>query len=1050
MAATNTTELYLLVRDNDTGLEKWTKVDLSDDLPFTLIYSISDVKDITRRNSSYSKTIVIPGTPTNNKLFSHIFDVSLSAAIPIFNPNKKVKCYVLRDTLQIFEGSFQLRNIMSNDNRHAKYECVIYGENASFSQAIKEKFMSEIRDFIDLDHFYTYQNIVDSWGKDWTHGYYYPLIDYGKLRSRFIMRQPRKGPRVRDFKPGIYVKWLWDRIFEDAGFTYESEFLNSDIFERLIIPSGKLSQKTSPFWLYINSLRIGMNTDQEFSATQSIYVGPPYDTFNYPIVYFRPESTFRYVDKVQFDNDTTAPNGDPGDFWSTTLFEFTEGNTPKPQTFYLNLDYTYYNKWGGRNRRPDIEDPNSSIYQHYYTWNYFRSELRIKRSMDLAGNIVPEGVCVKIDNAEPFYSQDPGLSTQLPGGNGAGYRWGTGQPINPGFTSPGGFVSLPGPQNNDWVYLLGGHEYIYPADDNWPGQAVSLQPYDGISSTNPYVFGAESIVSSDRATASGFVEWSGQLQISLDGSSFQNQPLRPGEKLWVEVSNAIDRQTYNLLFSSGEAPLKIHNTSLFFNSPTNEVTEGALISVSDSLPEKVKQLDFITSIIRMFNLFVEVDKDDARNLFIEPRDDYYKGGVNRDWSDKLDLLKETKHDIIAEIQNRKIIYTYKEDKDLLNEVYKQRFDEIYGEEEYIINNDFTTGEKKYEVIFSPTPLVQVPEMDGMIVPSIRPIDLTDTSKFAPKIRILQRRKENIQLPVDSYWMFSGITQSSYPYAGNLDNPTQATLDLNFGIVNELYYPNNFLTQNTLFNVYHRRMIEELTDRSSRLITAYFYLNAQDVSRLRFNDTIFVDQLNSGTGVYYRLNKIEYDPMRDGSYKVELLKILNVPGIYFPGLTSSSPTTTPPNQKQPIGGRRPLGVESVEKGLAPFSIGSFNILDNVDSALVLGDDNYVGPNVSSGMIVGSENKINANSKNSAILGGNKNTIGAGASNAILIGGDNGVLTESDRIKFGAIVIDGTNFISAGRNEVLNEYPEGKVVNYISASKNAVRQLGSYDVVNIIKA
>jgi len=50
----------------------------------------------------------------------------------------------LRDTLQVFEGSFQLRNIYSSDNIHPTYECIIYGENASFGQAIKQKYMNQI------------------------------------------------------------------------------------------------------------------------------------------------------------------------------------------------------------------------------------------------------------------------------------------------------------------------------------------------------------------------------------------------------------------------------------------------------------------------------------------------------------------------------------------------------------------------------------------------------------------------------------------------------------------------------------------------------------------------------------------------------------------------------------------------------------------------------------------------------------------------------------------------------------------------------------------
>ena len=1032
----NTTQLFLLLRDNDTGENKWTEMDLSDDMPFPLIYTISDVKDITRRNSSYSKTIRIPGTKHNNIMLSHHFDVSLSAAIPIFNPNKKVRCFVLRDTLQVFEGSFQLRNIYSDDNRHPMYECVIYGENASFGQAIKEKYMNEILSLHQLDHFYTYENVIDSWDKDWTHGYYYPLINYGRFTGRFKMQQTlRKGPRVTDFKPAIYVRWLWDQIFRDAGFTYESDFLTSEVFNRLIIPAGDLSQAANNFYRYLNSFRATVSADQELQATTQVSIGTP----NYI------QKPFNITENIEFDDDSSLPNADPSDLWSTTLFEYQEGtaypNLPKPQVFYLNLHYTSYNYWTGRSRVslwnadvvPYFNGLSSAFPNNlYYGCLRPRVELRVMRA-----GYTPIPTSVPIDNALTAYL----------GGEGTG---------SSNF-------------RNKYVYLLAGADNWENGDTSAPtGIPFPWQPFDGISEKNPYVFPEEAIVDIDPASYTGYVEWEGQLSITLDDSEPDRQVLRPGERLYVEITYVCDNWSNNLLLGNEtdpipwtylpqagqNTPIKIHSGSLIFNVPDDEVPEGGVVSVKDTIPSKLKQIDFVTSIVKMFNLFIETDKDDARNLLIEPRDDYYEKGVNRDWSDKLDLLKETKHDFISELQNKKIIYTYKEDEDLLNTVYTQRYDEIYGEYEYIVDNDFTTGEKKYELVFSPTPLANIFDMPSLIVPNIQPTDLTDDD-FEANIRILQRAPQNIPLPATDYWnMYSNLNQqtysfSSYPYAGNLNHPTDATLDLNFGPVREVYYPSNNLTNNTLFNVYHRKMIEELTDRSSRLVTAYFYLNAQDVARLRFNDTIFVDQLNSGTGVYYRINKITYDPTRDGSYEVELMKILNKPGIYFPGVTSSETTTVPPVNKPPIGGDRPLqnGNFNTIKGVGGV-IGSENIVDRVDGGLVVGDENYMGPNVEGSIIVGKAHRVEQYVENSAIIGGENNRIGASQKNAVLIGGENGVLDESDRIKFNAIVIDPTNYITAGRNEVLDRFPQSNPINYLTGGRNEIRNAGSYTVVNWI--
>ena len=52
-------------------------LDLSKDLSSEYTYAIDDIKDFSARNTNYSKTIVLPGNATNNKLFGHIFELSL-------------------------------------------------------------------------------------------------------------------------------------------------------------------------------------------------------------------------------------------------------------------------------------------------------------------------------------------------------------------------------------------------------------------------------------------------------------------------------------------------------------------------------------------------------------------------------------------------------------------------------------------------------------------------------------------------------------------------------------------------------------------------------------------------------------------------------------------------------------------------------------------------------------------------------------------------------------------------------------------------------------
>jgi hypothetical protein len=56
------------------GIEADTLGDI--DVEFT--FSVADVSDIERRNTSYSKTLTLPNTSKNQQLFGNIFDISVS------------------------------------------------------------------------------------------------------------------------------------------------------------------------------------------------------------------------------------------------------------------------------------------------------------------------------------------------------------------------------------------------------------------------------------------------------------------------------------------------------------------------------------------------------------------------------------------------------------------------------------------------------------------------------------------------------------------------------------------------------------------------------------------------------------------------------------------------------------------------------------------------------------------------------------------------------------------------------------------------------------
>ena len=63
-------------------------------------------------------------------------------------------------------------------------------------------------------------------------GVYYPLIDYGNVST------DKLNYSYKAFRPAFYVREYIDLIIKNSGYTWESKFMNSDFFCRLIIPNN--------------------------------------------------------------------------------------------------------------------------------------------------------------------------------------------------------------------------------------------------------------------------------------------------------------------------------------------------------------------------------------------------------------------------------------------------------------------------------------------------------------------------------------------------------------------------------------------------------------------------------------------------------------------------------------------------------------------------------------------------------------------------------------------------------------------------------------------
>lgn len=220
------------------GIEADTLGDI--DVDFT--FSVSDISDIERRNTAYSKTITLPSTAKNQQLFGNIFDISVNndfyaedANIGVnFNPAKQAKAQIFLDNVKIFDGVLRMMKINSLEG-DIVYEVNVFGRLRDILHELGDKTLADL-DFSDYDHTWNRTNIEDSWDRtEWVDGednYVYPLVDYG-----YSTLDASDNPRfpIKNFKPAVFISEILKRIFAEANFEIQAPFFSSFYFKKLLL-----------------------------------------------------------------------------------------------------------------------------------------------------------------------------------------------------------------------------------------------------------------------------------------------------------------------------------------------------------------------------------------------------------------------------------------------------------------------------------------------------------------------------------------------------------------------------------------------------------------------------------------------------------------------------------------------------------------------------------------------------------------------------------------------------------------------------------------------
>ena len=255
-------------------------IDLYEEDPIKLTYSIEDIRNNDTK-SVFSRTFRVPATTHNFEFFSTAFEINGLD----FDITQKYDAQILDNGALIVSGFFRITKIYRSEKTgKIDYECLFLGETRSFGSTLGDKMLTAL-DLSEYIHSFSLTEVVDSWQAYPEGGLndglfngdiLYPLIDFGTFYDANgvppfnpipgdpelytdISGKPSTGtagphfdqnnqglPAER-FKPMIRTKALWDKIFEEAGYTYSSEFIESNRFRHLYTSAWNGSGEASIF-----------------------------------------------------------------------------------------------------------------------------------------------------------------------------------------------------------------------------------------------------------------------------------------------------------------------------------------------------------------------------------------------------------------------------------------------------------------------------------------------------------------------------------------------------------------------------------------------------------------------------------------------------------------------------------------------------------------------------------------------------------------------------------------------------------------------------------
>ena len=384
------------------------------------------------------------------------------------------------------------------------------------------------------------------------------------------------------------------------------------------------------------------------------------------------------------------------------------------------------------------------------------------------------------------------------------------------------------------------------------------------------------------------------IRILQDGAIYEQRTNVTGNQLFFQTeADTLPSGTYTLeiaadatvSFAAGNiswrfelydtapdtAGVAILENPLFNTDLQNQFT------ITEQIP-KMKIIDFLTAIFKMFNLTAYVD--DVGTIVVRTLDSYYAASTQVYNIDKYLDTTTAKVDIALPFKD--IIFGYKGLGTILAEKYNQINNIDWGTEKFVLGGtEFTTPTESYkvEIPFEHMMFERLVDSNPLLAPTANETEILygvsiddnlepyigeplifyrEFTPFGPTQTPIALKETEASAPVQ-------ITTYNMPSNSWSIIPAKSTSNINFSFeINEYTLNTDF--PGTLFNNYYLNYIKDVFNEQRRLIKVTAYLPMKVFYNLELNDLIEIGQDR------YKINSLTTD-LTTGKTEFELLNTI---------------------------------------------------------------------------------------------------------------------------------------------------------------------------------